>query len=120
MSIVNKREADTIVSVKDGETIILGGIIRSSVTATTNKIPILGDIPILGSLFKSTSKEKHKTELMVLLTPRVVRDEDEARKLRLNDTKVLSKETQDQLGKVVRPESTKVEIKNKDKKNGGN
>lgn len=118
--IVNKREADTIVSVKDGETIILGGIIRSSVTATSNKIPILGDIPILGNLFKSTSKEKHKTELMVLLTPRVVRDEDEARKLRLNDSKELSKEVRDQLNKVVPPENTKVEIKDKDKKNGGN
>ena len=116
--IVNKREASTIVNVKNGETIILGGIIRSTVSATTNKVPILGDIPILGNLFKSTSKNKNKTELMILLRPRVVKDEDEARKLRLDETKTLSKETRDQLGNVIPPESTKVEIK--DKKTGGN
>ena len=115
--IVNKREANTIVSVKNGETIILGGIIRNSVTATTNKVPILGDIPILGNLFKSNSKEKHKTELMILLRPRIVKDEGEARQLRLDESKSLSKETQDQLGKVIPPESTKTEVK--DKKNGG-
>ena len=116
--IVNKREASTIVNVKSGETIILGGIIRSTVSASTNKVPILGDIPILGNLFKSTSKNKNKTELMILLRPRVVKDEDEARKLRLDETKTLSKETRDQLGNVIPPESTKVEVK--DKKNGGN
>ncbi len=116
--IVNKREANTIVSVKNGETIILGGIIRNSITATTNKVPILGDLPILGNLFKSNSKEKHKTELMILLRPRIVKDENEARSLRLDETKELSPETQGQLKKVVPPESTKVEIK--DKKNGGN
>jgi general secretion pathway protein D len=115
--IVNKREANTLVSVKSGDTVILGGIIRSSVTATTNKIPILGDIPILGNLFRSTSKSKNKTELMILMRPRIVKDEDEARKLRLDDTKEISKETSDQLNKVIPPESTKVEIK--DKKNGG-
>jgi general secretion pathway protein D len=116
--IVNKREANTIVSVKNGETIILGGIIRTNVTSTTNKVPILGDIPILGSLFKSNSKDKSKTELMILLRPRIVKDEDEARQMRLGDTKELSQETRDQLKKVIPPESTKVEIK--DKKNGGN
>ncbi len=116
--IVNKREASTIVNVKSGETIILGGIIRSTVSATTNKVPVLGDIPILGNLFKSSSKVKNKTELMILLRPRVVKDEDEARKLRLDETKTLSKETRDQLGNVIPPESTKVEVK--DKKTGGN
>ena len=80
--IVNKREASTIVSVKNGDTVILGGIIRNSVTATTNKVPILGDIPILGSLFKSKSNVKNKTELMILMRPRIVQDEDQARSLR--------------------------------------
>ena len=116
--IVNKREANTIVNVKNGETIILGGIIRNSVTASTNKVPILGDIPLLGSLFKTTSKEKHKTELMILLRPRIVKDEGEARQLRLDQAPELSKETQNQLSKVIPPEITKTEIK--DKKSGGN
>ncbi len=80
--IVNQRQADTTVTVKDGETIILGGIIRSTVTATTRKIPLLGDIPILGNLFKTTSKENAKTELLVFLTPRIVRNPEEAGKLK--------------------------------------
>lgn len=116
--IVNQREADTVVSVKNGETIILGGIIRNTVTATTNKVPILGDIPLLGNLFKSTSKEKNKTELLVLLTPRIVHDEDEARKMRIDGTKELSPESQKELGKIIPPENSKTEIK--DKKSGGN
>ncbi len=80
--IVNQRQADTTVTVKDLETVILGGIIRSTVTATTNKLPILGDIPILGQLFKSTSKETTKTELLVFLSPHIVHNSADARKIR--------------------------------------
>ena len=125
--IVNQREADTVVSVKNGETIILGGIIRNSVSSTTNKVPILGDIPLLGQLFRTNSKISNKTELLVLLTPRIVKDEDEARQLRLNETKKLSQLNQDALGKAIPPETTKTEVKEpvkapKDpaKKSGGN
>ena len=80
--VVNQREAETTVSVKDGETVVLGGIIKSSVSTSVNKLPLLGDIPILGKLFQSSSQTKSKTELLVFLTPRVVRDPAEARKLR--------------------------------------
>lgn len=80
--IVNQREAQTTVSVKDGETVVLGGMIRSQVTSTVNKLPILGDLPFLGSLFRSTSKENQKTELMIMLTPRIVRTADDARRIR--------------------------------------
>lgn len=97
--IINQRQADTTVSVKDGETIILGGIIRSQVSSTTKKIPLLGDIPILGNLFKSTDKQNVKTELLVFLRPRVVRDEMEARRLREEEQKKLSKQTQESLNK---------------------
>lgn len=100
--IVNQREAQTSVSVKDGETIILGGMIRSTVTATTNKIPLLGDIPILGNLFKSTSHQKAKTELLVFLTPHVVRSSEEAKKLREDQQKELAKPTQDTLKGVIK------------------
>ncbi|HSH93995.1 MAG TPA: secretin N-terminal domain-containing protein, partial [Roseimicrobium sp.] len=91
--IVNQRQADTTVSVKDGETIILGGIIRNTVNSTVKKLPILGDLPILGNLFKSTSKQNVKTELLVFLSPRVVRDPAEARKLREDGEKGMSPET---------------------------
>ncbi len=91
--IVNQRQADTTVSVKDGETIILGGIIRKTVQATTNKIPLLGDIPLLGELFKSREKNDVKTELLVFLTPRVVKDDAQARELKDKGVADLSPET---------------------------
>lgn len=127
--IINQREADTTVSVKDGETIILGGIIRNSVTSTVKKIPLLGDIPLLGNLFKSTDKSNVKTELLVFLTPRVVRNEDEARKLKEDEVNRLSKPTQKTLdGTVKKSTGPKLEVKDmkdvkkdekKDDKKGG-
>ena len=101
--IVNTREATTTVSVKDSETIILGGIIRSSVSSTTNKIPLLGDIPILGKLFQSSKKEDVKTELLVFLTPRIVRDEDEARRLREESVNKAEPSTKDVIQKHIPP-----------------
>ncbi|WP_309717162.1 secretin N-terminal domain-containing protein [Armatimonas sp.] len=95
--VVNQREAQTTVSVKDGETIVLGGIIKSSVSATTNKLPILGDVPILGKLFQSNTTTKSKTELLVFLTPRIVRDPEEARKLRDNTARQMQSKLKDKL-----------------------
>jgi general secretion pathway protein D len=95
--VVNQREAQTTVSVKDGETVVLGGIIKNSVSSTVNKIPLLGDIPLLGNLFKSTSTSTNKTELLVFLTPRVVRDENEARRLRENTEKQMPQSVQDRI-----------------------
>jgi len=91
--IVNQREAETTVSAKDGETIILGGIISNQVTSTVNKLPLLGDIPVLGNLFRSTNHDNQKTELLVFLTPRVVRDPAEAKRLREESQKDMSPET---------------------------
>lgn len=88
--IVNQRQANTTVSVKDSETIILGGIIRTQVNSKVKKLPILGDIPILGELFKSTTRQNTKTELLVFLRPTIVRDETEAKTLRENTEKQLS------------------------------
>jgi general secretion pathway protein D len=79
--VVNQREAQSTVSVMDGETVILGGIISKQVTSTVNKIPLLGDIPLLGNLFKSTSKDTTKTELLVFMTPHVINDPTDAKKL---------------------------------------
>ena len=88
--IVNQREAETTVSAKDGDTIILGGMIRNQVTATVNKVPLLGDLPLLGNLFKSTSNDHQKTELLVFLTPKIVRDLTEAKKLKDQSEKEVS------------------------------
>jgi general secretion pathway protein D len=101
--IVNQRQASTTVSVKDGETVVLGGIIRQNITSTVKKIPILGDIPLLGNLFKSNSTTKGKTELLVFLTPRVVRSPEEAARLREIEVKKLSPGSQDKVNKEIPP-----------------
>ncbi|HEY3330191.1 MAG TPA: secretin N-terminal domain-containing protein [Capsulimonadaceae bacterium] len=92
--IVNQREAQTTASVKDGETIVLGGIINNTVTTTKNKVPILGDLPILGHLFRSSSKDNNKTELLVFMTPHVVRSPEEAKRLRELTESQLGRTTQ--------------------------
>ena len=75
--ITAKRTTETTVTVKNGQNIIIGGLIKEDVQDTVNKVPILGDIPILGWLFKSTSKQRVKTNLMVFLTPHIInRTED--------------------------------------------
>lgn len=101
--IVNHRSATTTVTVDDGATIVLGGIIGTTKTRTENKVPLLGDIPFLGNLFKSGSNEVQKTELMVLLTPHIVHTPDDARRLRDIQTKELSKDSQGELKNVVKP-----------------
>jgi len=119
--IINQRTAQTTVSVKNGETIVLGGIIRTTVSSTVSKVPLLGDIPILGKLFQNKSKEKQKTELLVFLTPRIVKDPDEARKLREDTQNELSPETTKSLGGVLKPPPGTVPPDGKgDKKVGGN
>ena len=71
---INKRQIKTTVIVDDGGTIVLGGLIDEDVQESEQKVPILGDIPILGHLFKSTSTSKRKRNLMVFLKPTIVRD----------------------------------------------
>ena len=69
------RKLDTgSIRVKNGETLILTGVLQDSDTVTTSKVPILGDIPILGSLFRNNSTQKRKSELIILVTPRILRD----------------------------------------------
>ncbi len=70
--ITNKRTIDTTVLVDDGEVIILGGLIRDKITNTVSKVPILGSIPILGTLFRSTSDLHEKQNLLVFLRPTVI------------------------------------------------
>lgn len=71
---INKRQIKTTVIVDDGGTIVLGGLIDEDVQESVSKVPLLGDIPILGHLFKSTSSSKRKRNLMVFLRPKIVRD----------------------------------------------
>jgi type II secretion system protein D len=71
------REVETNVTVRDGETVVIGGLIQSIDASSENKIPILGDLPWIGWLFRTTSRSTRKTELLVVLTVDILRtDED--------------------------------------------
>lgn len=72
--VTTKRSAKTSVVVKDQETIVIGGLIQDTEDNSIQKVPLLGDIPGLGWLFKTSTKTRKKTNLMILLTPKIVRD----------------------------------------------
>lgn len=75
------REAETTVVVQNGESILLGGIIDDQLTRSRSGVPFLMDIPVLGRLFRSESERLDRTELVILITPHVIRDREEARNI---------------------------------------
>ena len=75
----SKREVNTSVVVGDGETIILGGMIKETERSLTKKVPGLAYIPLIGGLFKSVSKEKEKIDFVIFLTPQIIEDPSEMR-----------------------------------------
>ncbi|NUM89018.1 MAG: type II secretion system secretin GspD [Bdellovibrionales bacterium] len=77
----NTRQTTTKVIVQNEDTVVLSGLIRDSVNEITNKVPILGDIPILGWLFKNTKAEVRKTNLLVFITPTIIKQYDAMRKV---------------------------------------
>src|SRR6267378_790461 len=70
--LINSRSADTVVVTPDGQTVIIGGLMEDSKAETESKIPLLGDIPVLGNLFKRKIKSDAKTELLIFLTPHII------------------------------------------------
>lgn len=72
-----KRSADTVVRLKDGETMVIGGLIGSEESKSLSKVPFLGDLPILGAFFRSVRKSKSNSEIMIFLTAHVL-DEGES------------------------------------------
>lgn len=72
--VTNKRSIKSTILAEDGQVIVLGGLIQDDVTRTASKVPLLGDIPLLGALFRSTQESHVKRNLMVFLRPTVIRD----------------------------------------------
>lgn len=72
--VIDVREVDTMVKVRNGQTIVIAGLITDKVNEATTRVPFLGDLPLLGNLFRQTIQEKRKSELVLLLTPYVLSD----------------------------------------------
>ena len=75
--ITTKRSAKTSVLVKSGDTVVLGGMMQDSVTNNESKVPILGDIPLLGYLFRFSSVKHEKTNLLIFMTPHIIKTPEE-------------------------------------------
>ncbi len=76
-----ERTATTTLTVKDGETIVIGGLVRSRVTRSETKVPVLGDIPLLGALFRTRADRTEKSNLILILTPHIIRDSTDLRRI---------------------------------------
>ena len=76
-----ERTATTTLTVKDGETIVIGGLVRSRVTRSETKVPVLGDIPLLGVLFRTRADRTEKSNLILILTPHIIRDSTDLRRI---------------------------------------
>ena len=78
-TLMNRRNLDLKnVRIRDGETLIIGGLIREIESKVVQKIPVLGDLPLVGAAFRSTSTGKTKTELVIMITPKIIKDGDDA------------------------------------------
>ncbi|MBQ8669499.1 type II and III secretion system protein, partial [bacterium] len=79
VTLLQRRDLDLKgVRIKDGETLVIGGMIQETETKTVSKIPFLGDIPVVGMFFRSTNTSKEKTEMVIMLTPQIVIDTEDA------------------------------------------
>ena len=71
---IDTREINTQVLVNDGQTVVLGGILATTHRSDETKVPFLGDVPVLGNLFKTTTKTNDKDELLIFVTPKILRE----------------------------------------------
>jgi len=78
---INKRTANTTVIIEDQQTVVIGGLVREGQVNGETKIPVLGDIPVLGILFKRSTKQTLKTNLLLILTPHIVREQNDLRRI---------------------------------------
>jgi type IV pilus assembly protein PilQ len=71
---IDTRNVTTQIAVNNGDTAVIGGIYEETISNTVNKVPFLGDLPLMGNLFKSTARSSEKQELLIFLTPRVIKE----------------------------------------------
>jgi pilus assembly protein CpaC len=75
---INKRNVSTTVQLRDGQSLVIGGLLRNDITQSIKRFPILGDVPVLGALFRSSNFVAEKTELVVIVSPSLVKPTDSA------------------------------------------
>jgi general secretion pathway protein D len=78
---ITKRTANTTVVVQDQQTVVIGGLMSDEYTTSRTKVPVLGDLPLLGALFRTSDVQKRKKNLLLVLTPHVIRDQEDLRKI---------------------------------------
>lgn len=78
---ITKRTANTTVVVADQQTVVIGGLMRDEYVTAREKIPVLGDLPVLGALFRHSNTTKRKANLLLVLTPHVIRDQTDLRRI---------------------------------------
>jgi type IV pilus assembly protein PilQ len=76
---INTKHAKTQVLVENGGTVVIGGIFTQDERTDVNKVPLLGDVPVVGNLFKNTTKYTNKTELLIFITPKIVTERAQVR-----------------------------------------
>jgi general secretion pathway protein D len=82
--ITNKRSIESSILVEDGAIVVLGGLLQDEYSGNQEKVPVLGDVPIFGNLFRSETRSRKKTNLMVFLRPVVIRDAGDSDALSLD------------------------------------
>ncbi len=80
-SIINKREADATVMIPDRHTVVLGGLMRDNNSIIEKKIPYISDVPVIGNLFKKTTTSLLKTELLIFLTPHIIKSTEDLKEI---------------------------------------
>jgi type II secretion system protein D len=101
--IISQRLADTTVTVRNGETIVIGGLIQNLLDTRKSKVPLLSDIPLVGEVFKTERTTTTKTELLIILTPRII----------TNDTDLLEF-SHEEIDRLSLPDETKLQLRRND------
>jgi general secretion pathway protein D len=97
---INKRSANTVVTTPDGQTVVIGGLITNGKASSESKVPLLGDIPLLGQLFKYSAKSSGKSELLMFITPHIVQQPSQLTALssrEMNQSEMITNSVSEQL-----------------------
>lgn len=103
---VNTSEAETVVLVKDDTTLIIGGLMKDTITDQKQKVPFLGDLPIVGKLFSTSGESKEKTELVIFLTPHIIEGDETTEEA---ESYLYEWEEKKEKGWIDRPDASKYE-----------